>query len=381
MSALANKYRPKTINDICGQPYVVEYLRNAINSDSLHHAYLFCGPSGVGKTTAARIFAASVNAEGGMKIDINPHGNSIENSILDGKCVDVKEIDAASNRSIDDIRNLRVEIKYAPFQCRKRFVIVDEAHGLTGAAAEAMLKTLEEPPGSTIFVLCTTEPEKLKDTIFGRCITLHFMPISNEVIVERLVEICEKESIKAEASALSNIARASTGCMRLAIQLLEKCSTTCNGENLDDEVVSNCCGIVSEGYYEDVLNFILNKDATEALLMANRAITSGISPFDFISGIVSVVRNILLVRTCKNTSKMSNISMSSLSKAKNLASSCETQLVLEFIDSLKTAHESLNSGMNPNLAVESLIVRMIISAHRMKNGKQEKEKQEVAVKN
>lgn len=381
MSALANKYRPKTINDICGQPYVVEYLRNAITSDSLHHAYLFCGPSGVGKTTAARIFAASVNSEGGMKIDINPSGSNIENSILEGKCVDVKEIDAASNRSIDDIRNLRVEIKYAPFQCRKRFVIVDEAHGLTGAAAEAMLKTLEEPPGSTIFVLCTTEPEKLKDTIFGRCITLHFMPISNEVIAERLLEICEKEDIKAEKSALSNIARASSGCMRLAIQLLEKCATTCNGSTLDDGVVSGCCGIVSEGYYEDVLSSILNKDATEALLMANKAIVSGISPFDFISGIVSVVRNILLVRTCKNTSKMSNVSMPSLSKAKSLASSCETQLVLEFIDSLKTAHESLNAGMNPNLAVESLIVRMIISAHRMKNGKQEKEKQEVAVKN
>lgn len=380
MSALANKYRPKAINDISGQPYVVEYLRNAISSDALHHAYLFCGPSGVGKTTAARIFAASVNADGGMKIDINPIEGTLEKTILDGKCVDVKEIDAASNRSIDDIRTLRVEIKYAPFQCRKRFVIVDEAHGLTGAAAEAMLKTLEEPPGSTIFVLCTTEPEKLKDTIFGRCITLHFMPISNEVISERLIEICNNEGFKFDNNAIHNISRASSGCMRLAIQLLEKCATTCNGERITQEAVTQSCGIISDGFYEDVLQSILDKNATDALLKANKAITSGVSSFDFIAGIVSVVRNILLVRTCKNLSSMSNISIASLSKAKTLASSCETQLVLDFIDSLKNAHESLNAGMNPSLAVESLIVRMIISAHRMKNGKQEKNQQEVTAK-
>lgn len=377
MSALANKYRPKSIGDICGQPYVVEYLRNAILSDSLHHAYLFCGPSGVGKTTAARIFAASVNADGGMNVDINPLDGSLEKTILDGKCVDVKEIDAASNRSIDDIRNLRVEIKYAPFQCRKRFVIVDEAHGLTGAAAEAMLKTLEEPPGSTIFILCTTEPEKLKDTIFGRCITMHFMPISNDIISDRLLEICNSEGIEAENSAIGNIARASSGCMRLAIQLLEKCSTTVGDNKITEETVVQCCGVISEGFYEDVLKSILDKDATESLLKANKVITSGVSPFDFIAGIVNVVRNILLVRTCKNMTKMSNISLASISRAKTLASSCETQLVLEFIESLKNAHESLNAGMNPNLAVESLIVRMIISAHRMKNGKQEKTQQEI----
>lgn len=376
MSALANKYRPKCLADVFGQKYVVEYLRNAISSDSLHHAYLFCGPSGVGKTTAARIFAASVNADGGANVEISAAEGSLERKILEGKCIDVKELDAASNRSIDDIRNLRVEIKYAPFECRKRFVIVDEAHGLTGAAAEAMLKTLEEPPSSTIFILCTTEPEKLKDTIFGRCITLHFMPISNELISERLSDICEQESFEADTSAIFNIARASSGCMRLAIQLLEKCSTTCHGSKITDSVVANCCGIVSEGFYEDVVKFILDRDATGALLKINQAIVSGISPFDFIAGLVSVIRNILLIRTCKNVNKMSNMSTISLSKAKPLASACETQLVLDFIDSLKNAHESLNAGMNPHLALDSLVVRMVIAAHRVKNGKQEKDQQE-----
>ncbi len=378
MSALANKYRPRSLSDMYGQPYVVEYLRNAISSNAIHHAYLFCGPSGVGKTTAARIFAASVNAANGPTISISESKDTIEEKILNGKCVDVKEIDAASNRSIDDIRNLRVEIKYAPFECRKRFVIVDEAHGLTGAAAEAMLKTLEEPPSSTVFVLCTTEPEKLKDTIFGRCITLHFMSISNELISKRLREICEIEAFDADDSALNNIARASSGCMRLAIQLLEKCATTANGSTIDESIVAGCCGIVSDGFYEDVMQFILDKDATSAMLKANQAISSGVSPFDFVSGIVSVVRNILIVRTCKNTSKMSNVCALSLSRAKNLASSCETQLVLDFIDSLKNAHESINAGMNPHLALDSLIVRMIISAHRVKNGKQEKNQQEVS---
>jgi len=378
VSALANKYRPQSLSDVYGQPYVVEYLRNAISTNAVHHAYLFCGPSGVGKTTAARIFAASVNASDGPTVDISHSNGSIEDKILNGKCVDVKEIDAASNRSIDDIRNLRVEIKYAPFECRKRFVIVDEAHGLTGAAAEAMLKTLEEPPSSTVFVLCTTEPEKLKDTIFGRCITLHFMSISNELISQRLKEICQLESFDAEDSAINNISRASSGCMRLAIQLLEKCATTANGSTIDESVVTNCCGIVSDGFYEDVMKYILDKDATNAMIKANQAIASGISPFDFISGIVTVVRNILLIRTCKNISKMSNVCALSLSRAKGLASSCETQLVLDFIDSLKNAHESINAGMNPHLALDSLIVRMIISAHRVKNGKQEKNLQEAS---
>lgn len=377
MSALANKYRPRSLSDIIGQTYVVEYIKNAISSNSLHHAYLFCGPSGVGKTTAARIFAASVNAKGGPSLSIENSIDSIESKILDGKCVDVKEIDAASNRSIDDIRNLRVEIKYAPFECRKRFVIVDEAHGLTGAAAEAMLKTLEEPPSSTVFILCTTEPEKLKDTIFGRCITLHFMSISPEIISERLESICEKEGFSHTDAAISNIARASSGCMRLAIQLLEKCATTANGDTIDESIVSSCCGIVSDGFYEDMVKLILDKDATGAMLKSNTAVASGISPYDFISGIVTVVRNILLIRTCKSANKMSNVCSLSLSRAKGLASLCETQLVLEFIDSLKNAHESLNAGMNPHLALDSLIVRMIISAHRIKNGKQEKDKQEI----
>jgi DNA polymerase-3 subunit gamma/tau len=378
VSALANKYRPKNLADMVGQTYVVEYLRNAITSGSLHHAYLFCGPSGVGKTTAARIFAASVNADGGSRVDIGYSEGSLEQKILDGKCVDVKEIDAASNRSIDDIRNLRVEIKYSPFECRKRFIIVDEAHGLTGAAAEAMLKTLEEPPGSNIFILCTTEPEKLKDTIFGRCITLHFMPVANEMIASRLSEICVNENFAAEDGAITNIARASSGCMRLAIQLLEKCATTSNGSVITESVVSNCCGIVSDGYYEELMKFILDKDATSALLKVNQAVTSGMSPFDIISGLVSVVRNILLIRTCKNINKISNVSSMAVVRAKPLAATCETQLVLDFIDSLKNAHESLSAGMNPHLALDSLVVRMIISVHRMKNGKQEKSNQETA---
>ena len=307
--ALYRKYRPSVFADVIGQEHVTVPLSNALESGRTHHAYLFSGPRGCGKTSSARIMARSLNCEKGPTP--NPCGEcqSCKDLVANGPgSLDVIELDAATHGLVDDARDLRDKAFYAPVHSRYKIYIIDEAHQLGPGAANALLKVVEEPPAHVLFIFATTEPEKLKDTIFGRCITLHFMPISNELISERLSDICEQEYFEADTSAIFNIARASSGCMRLAIQLLEKCSTTCHGSKITDSVVANCCGIVSEGFYEDVVKFILDRDATGALLKINQAIVSGISPFDFIAGLVSVIRNILLIRTCKNVNKMSNVS-------------------------------------------------------------------------
>ena len=239
------KYRPKKLDDIIGQEVVVQTLKNSFTSKNLHHAYILEGNTGSGKTTIARIMAAMENCEKGLTLE--PCGicqNCRE--IFDGSSIDVKEIDAASNRGIDDIRALQKEIHFSPINCRVKYIILDEAHSLTGVAAESALKMIEEPPSNVRFILCTTEPEALKPTIHGRCINFNFSKISWMELYNHLVNICKLESIQYDDDAIKMMAKASKGSARNSLQNLQTVAEFAGSNKIIADSVSKSLGVIDE---------------------------------------------------------------------------------------------------------------------------------------
>ena len=302
--SLYRKYRPQTFDadELVGQEHVVKTLRNAILLDRVAHAYLFCGPRGTGKTTTARLLAKSVNC---LDPDINNRpcnvcANCI--AISTNATTDVIEIDAASNRGIDDIRELRERVKYAPSQLKTKFYIIDEVHQITGAAANAFLKTLEEPPGHTKFVLATTDPEELLPTIVSRCQRFDFRRISVERSVVRLRGVAEAEGLQADDDALEMIARHSTGSLRDALGLLDQLSVyqDDDGEHgarsITIDAVRALLGVSRNDRIEGLAQALANRDAAAALTIVNDAVDAGEDPRQLNKQLVVYLRALMYAR-------------------------------------------------------------------------------------
>ena len=255
---LARKYRPKFFREVVGQEAAVRILKNAIKSDKVAHAYIFAGPRGVGKTTVARILAKALNCVN--PVDGEPCGEC-ENckAITKGNFPDLIEIDAASNRGIDDIRQLKESVSYAPIKGKYKVYIIDEAHMLTKEAFNALLKTLEEPPPRTVFVLCTTELDRIIPTIQSRCQRIIFKKLPEKRIIEQLDRVCKEEGINHDGEALRIIARASEGCMRDALSLLDQAAIYCDN-NVTASAVREFLGIVSEDRVAQFLKAFLKGD-------------------------------------------------------------------------------------------------------------------------
>jgi DNA polymerase-3 subunit gamma/tau len=279
--SLYRKYRPQSFgdDDLVGQEHIVRTIRNAIRLGRVAHAYLFCGPRGTGKTTTARLLAKAVNC-------LNPDPdrrpcNRCEAclAINQGSATDIIEIDAASNRGIDDIRDLRERVKYAPTQLRSKFYIVDEAHQITGAAANAFLKTLEEPPSHAHFVLATTDPEELLPTIVSRCQRFDFRRIGVDPMVGRLRVVAEREAIAIDDEALREIARHAGGSLRDALGLLDQLSLhgdeSTVGSAIDAETVRGLLGISRNDRVEALLAALASRDAAASLTVVNEAVEAG----------------------------------------------------------------------------------------------------------
>src|ERR1700716_4378160 len=268
---IARKWRPQTFDDLVGQQHVTETLKNAIKNDRVAHAYIFSGARGVGKTTTARILAKALNCVKGPAAEPCNECDSCR-EIGVGNSLDVIEIDAASNRGIDQIRELREMVRYAPVGGRYKVVILDEAHMLTDEASNALLKTLEEPPDKVIFVMATTEPENLAETIRSRSQHFHFRALSFAEIVDALEQICAKETLTAEPGAL--------GVMAPALSLLEQAPAYC-GTNITDLQVRELLGVVPEEILDELTGAIEARSAERVLTLVHRLLAEGqnLQPF------------------------------------------------------------------------------------------------------
>jgi DNA polymerase-3 subunit gamma/tau len=292
----ARKYRPQNFNTVVGQSHITTTLKNAIRNHQLAHAFLFCGPRGVGKTTCARILAKTINCE-----NISPDGEACNHchsciSFNEGTSLNIHELDAASNNSVDDIRALVEQVRFAPQAGKYKVYIVDEVHMLSTSAFNAFLKTLEEPPSYAIFILATTEKHKILPTILSRCQIFDFKRITNDDTVEHLQEIADKENVQAEKAALQVIAQKSEGCMRDSLSILDKIVSFTNGEVTYQNTLEHL-NILDHDYYFKLLDTQLNQDMAGSMLLYDEINRKGFEGDLVLNGFAEFIRNVLV---CQN---------------------------------------------------------------------------------
>jgi len=357
---IARKWRPQTFRDLTGQTHVTETLANAIRNDRVAHAYIFSGARGVGKTTAARILAKALNCVHGPTADPCGECDSCK-EIAAGSSLDVIEIDAASNRGIDQIRELREMVRYAPAGSRNKVVILDEAHMLTGEASNALLKTLEEPPDRVIFVMATTEPENLVDTIRSRSQHFHFRALTFAEITARLEEIAAKENLKIEPGALAVIARMAEGSMRDALSLLEQARAYC-GDTIPAKEVRELLGVVPEDALEELVNAIATGSADRALALVHSFQKEGRNLQHFCREAIRHFRNLLVARVCGADSDLIAATPDQRPALERAAALFTEEDLTRFFQILLQTDEDLRRKLDPRVHLEMGLLRLINAA-------------------
>lgn len=293
-TTLYRKYRPKDFSEIAGESDIVKTLKNSLDNNRISHAYLFSGPRGVGKTTSARLIAKGVNC---LKNGISSSPcNECENcrEVDNGSFIDLIEIDAASNRGIDEIRELKDKINYQPSKGRKKIYIIDEVHMLTKEAFNALLKTLEEPPEHVIFILATTEPDKILPTIISRCQRYDFQSLTYAEITNKLSEICKNENIEIDEGSLGLIYESSGGSMRDAISILERVIITYLGEKIDEEKCSKVIGVTSKALLKEFFEIVKNQKISEGAVFLDKLWLESLDIEKFFKDFGKYIKNLVL---------------------------------------------------------------------------------------
>jgi DNA polymerase III subunit gamma/tau len=354
---IARKWRPQTFRDLVGQQHVTETLANAIRNDRVAHAYIFSGARGVGKTTAARILAKAMNCVKGPTPEPCGECDSCK-EIAAGTSLDVIEIDAASNRGIDQIRELREMVRYAPAASRSKVVILDEAHMLTGEASNALLKTLEEPPDRVIFVMATTEPENLADTIRSRSQHFHFRALTFTEIAGRLEEIAKKENLKIDPGAMAVIARMAEGSLRDALSLLEQARAYC-GDTIPDKDVRELLGVVPDDALEELVGAISSGSADRALGLVHTFQKEGRNLQHFCREAIRHMRNLLIARVCGADSDLIAATADQRPVLAKAAAQFSEEDLTRFFQILLQTDDDLRRKPDPRVHLEMGLLRLI----------------------
>ncbi|MEI2328056.1 DNA polymerase III subunit gamma/tau [Priestia megaterium] len=357
--ALYRVYRPQSFNDVVGQQHIIKTLQNALVQEKFSHAYLFSGPRGTGKTTAAKILAKAVNCE---KAPIAEPCNECATcrGITDGSISDVIEIDAASNNGVDEIRDIRDKVKYAPSAVRYKVYIIDEVHMLSIGAFNALLKTLEEPPAHVIFILATTEPHKIPLTIISRCQRFDFKRISPEDIVYRMKEVLGSEELEVSEDALYEIAKASEGGMRDALSLLDQ-AISYSTEKVSLEDVLSITGAVSQAFIVKIVQAIFNENIVEALDSVESLIKNGKDPARFVEDLIFYYRDVLLYQASEENAYL-------LEKAavneefKELSSKMDSAFIYKVIAELNKTQQEMKWSNHPRVLLEVALVKLAQSS-------------------
>ena len=352
----ARKYRPLTFNDVLGQDHVVQTLKNAIEHNRLAHAYLFVGPRGTGKTSTARIFAKALNCSSGPKVDFDPHEDICE-EIAEGRSLDVLEIDGASNRGIDHIRDLRDNVRFAPSRGNFRIVYIDEVHMLTKESFNALLKTLEEPPPHVKFIFATTEPHKILPTILSRCQRFDLRPIPSEIIAEHLLHIASAEGVNLSREAAFAVAKVADGGMRDAQSMLDQLVSFC-GNQIEEEQVLHIFGITSRETVVHALALILNKELPSLLHLLHEQAEAGRDMGQFLSEIISAVREILVSKVDPEAS-FDSLPEASKEELAGLVKRTQTDKILRLVEVLAETEDKMRWSTNKRLHLEMGLIKAV----------------------
>ena len=352
----ARKYRPQIFSTVIGQSHITTTLKNAIKNNQLAHAFLFCGPRGVGKTTCARILAKTINCEN-QTADGEACNTCNSCASFDaGTSMNIHELDAASNNSVDDIRSLVEQVRFAPQAGKYKVYIVDEVHMLSSSAFNAFLKTLEEPPPYAIFILATTEKHKILPTILSRCQIFDFKRITNSDTIEHLQEICDKEKIKAEKAALHVIAQKSEGCLRDALSILDKIVSFTNGELTYSNTLEHL-NILDEDYYFKLLDCMQQQHLSDAMLLYDEINRKGFEGDTLLEGYSEFIRNLLV---CKDAKAAILLEVADDFKQKYLqaAQQISTGWLIAALNLLNEAEINYKQARNKRLHVELAIIKL-----------------------
>ena len=352
----ARKYRPQNFSTVVGQSHITTTLKNAIKNNQLAHAFLFCGPRGVGKTTCARILAKTINCENQTK---QGEACNVCNSCVSfdaGISLNIHELDAASNNSVDDIRSLVEQVRFAPQAGKYKVYIVDEVHMLSSSAFNAFLKTLEEPPPYAIFILATTEKHKILPTILSRCQIFDFKRITSNDTVVHLQEICEKESITADKAALHVIAQKSEGCMRDSLSILDKIVSFTSGNVTYTNTLEHL-NILDEDYYFKLLDYLLNQDLSSGLLMYDEINRKGFEGDTVLNGFAEFLRNLLVSRDAK-VMMLLEVPEDFKQKYLQTAQKVPSSYIISALNILNESELNYKHSRNKRLHVELTIIKL-----------------------
>lgn len=352
---LYRKWRPAVFTDVSGQEHITSTLQNEVSSGRLNHAYLFTGSRGTGKTTCAKILAKAVNCLNPQ--NGNPCGEcEICKGIDDGSILDIVEMDAASNRKIDDIRQIIDEVQFKPAKCKYRVYIVDEVHMLTTEAFNALLKTLEEPPEHVIFILATTEVHKLPQTIRSRCQRFDFHRIPPKAIADRVEYVVSQENAEITESAALMLASVADGALRDALSLLDSCLAV--SSHIDEEVVRNVAGLVSQTYLFELATAIINKNPTKSLEIIDRLYSESKDMARLCDELVEHFRALMLIKTIKNPRDILIMSDDEFEQAVTQSDYLSLADIVFYMDVLSRAYQRMGRGTGDRTELEMALVKL-----------------------